>query len=74
MKVRVKEVFIDRYSGELHEKGAVLLVDQKRFNEIQSVGDFVEEITDDSENEEKTKKRGRKRTVIENDAEKAENR
>lgn len=67
MKVRVIREFIDRYTTQCHEVGEELDITAGRLAEIQSVGQFVEVVQDESrqaapENKNKPQKnaRGRK--------------
>lgn len=47
MKVKVIREFKDKHTNELHELGSTFDVTNKRFKEIQSVGDFVQEIKEE---------------------------
>ena len=42
MKVIVKSIFSDKYTGVLYNTGDVLESTESRFAEIQGVGDFLE--------------------------------
>ena len=41
MKVKVLREFIDKYTKQLHKVGEEFEVDEKRFEEIQTVGNLV---------------------------------
>lgn len=60
MKVKVIREFMDKHTNELHEVGSVFDVTAKRLKEIQSVGDFVQEVKEDKSDEKKTVKKERK--------------
>ena len=66
MKVKVLERFKDKYTGEIHEADKVMDVTKERFEEILTVGKFVEEIVEkvaeESETEEAPKKRAAKKS------------
>ena len=47
MRVKVTRKFIDRHTGEAHFKGDVLEITEERYQEIASVGNFVQMISDD---------------------------
>lgn len=53
MKVKVLTKFKDRYTGEIHKANKEMTISKERFEEILSVGPFVEEIVEESA--EKTK-------------------
>ena len=60
MKVKTIREFVDKHTNELHEVGSTFDVTAKRLKEIQSVGDFVQEVEDvkpekDDKKERKTK-------------------
>lgn len=42
MKVIVKEIFNDKYTGALYKPGDILEITDTRFAEIKGVGDFIE--------------------------------
>lgn len=44
MKAKVLKRFKDKYSGKIHNVGDVITISKDRFNEILTVGEFVEEI------------------------------
>ena len=44
MKAKVLKRFKDKHTGELHQKGTTITVSKERFDEILSVGPFVEAI------------------------------
>lgn len=44
MKAKVLKRFKDKHTGELHQKGTTITVSKERFDEIMSVGPFVEAI------------------------------
>ena len=52
-KVKVIEMFRDKYTNEVYELNRVLEVDEKRHQEIKN---YVEEITEAEETKEKKKK------------------
>lgn len=45
MKAKVLQLFKDKHTGELHQKGTTITVSKERFEEILTVGPFVEAIT-----------------------------
>ncbi len=45
MKAKVLRLFKDKHTGELHQKGTTITVSKERFEEILTVGPFVEAIT-----------------------------
>lgn len=48
MKVKVINEFIDKHSGELHQEGAVLTINESRYKEIMSVRpDLVQVVADE---------------------------
>jgi len=49
MKAKVLQNFRDKNSGEIHKKGAVITISKKRFAEILTVGNLVEEIKEPTE-------------------------
>lgn len=42
MKAKVLKRFKDKHTGELHQKGATITISKERYEEILSVGPFVE--------------------------------
>lgn len=42
MKAKVLKLFKDKHSGELHQKGTTITISKERYEEILSVGPFVE--------------------------------
>lgn len=60
MKVKVIREFVDKHTNELHEVGSTFDVTAKRLKEIQSVGDFVQEVEEVKSDEKKTDKKERK--------------
>ena len=53
MKAKVVTSFRDKYTGKIHQIGEVLPdISEKRFNEILSVGPFVEKVEEPKEAEE----------------------
>lgn len=50
MKAKVLKRFRDKHSGEIHEVDEILTISKKRFAEILTVGDFVEEVKEETEN------------------------
>lgn len=44
MKAKVLKRFKDKHTGELHLKGSTITVSKERFEEIQTVGPFVEAV------------------------------
>lgn len=60
MKVKVIREFVDKHTNELHPVGSVFNVTAKRMKEIQSAGDFVQEIKEVKEPEVKSEKTDRK--------------
>lgn len=61
MKVKVLERFKDKYTGKVHEADKVMDVTEERFEEILTVGKFVEKISEETEPEEAPKKRTTKK-------------
>ena len=53
MKAKVLIPFIDMFTGQYHEKGAVINVSAKRFNEITKKGRFIEVVEETATKEEK---------------------
>ena len=49
MKVKVIKRFKDKHNGTIYERDEILTISKKRFAEILSVGEFVEEIREESE-------------------------
>lgn len=49
MKVKVLKPFRDKVTGELRKEGEEFTCTKKRYNEILSVGELVEEIKEESE-------------------------
>lgn len=45
MRVKVKVSFRDKYTDELYKIGDVIEVTEERFDEILSVGDFIETVS-----------------------------
>lgn len=45
MRVKVKVSFRDKYTDELYKIGDVIEVTEERFDEILSVGDFIEAVS-----------------------------
>ena len=60
MKVKTIRGFVDKHTNELHEVGSTFDVTAKRLKEIQSVGDFVQEVKEAKSDEKKTDKKERK--------------
>lgn len=60
MKVKTIREFVDKHTNELHEVGSTFDVTAKRLKEIQSVGDFVQEVEEVKSDEKKTDKKERK--------------
>jgi hypothetical protein len=44
MKAKVLKRFKDKHTGELHQKGTTITVSKERFEEILTVGPFVEAV------------------------------
>ena len=44
MKAKVLKKFKDKYTGKIHEEGAILTISRERFAEILQVAPLVEEI------------------------------
>lgn len=44
MKAKVLKRFKDKHTGKIHNAGDVITVSKERFNEILTVGAFVEEV------------------------------
>lgn len=59
MKAIVKKEFRDKYTGVVYPIGKMIEVSKKRFDEILSVDELIEEIVDE-EIEDKTKSRKKK--------------
>jgi len=51
MKVKVTHKFKDKHSGKLHSKGEVLEISEERYQEIASVGNFVQIVPEDATND-----------------------
>ena len=47
MKVKVIEKFRDKHTKKIHNVGDVLTISKERFDEILTVGKFVEEIKEE---------------------------
>ena len=60
MKVKTIREFVDKHTNELHKVGSTFDVTAKRLKEIQSVGDFVQEVEEVKSDEKKTDKKERK--------------
>ena len=45
MKAKVLQLFRDKHTGELHQEGTTITISKERFEEIRTVGPFVEAIT-----------------------------
>lgn len=56
MKAKVLKEFKDKYSGKLYKAGDILDVTAERFDEIQTVGNLVEEVKEKTETAKKSKK------------------
>ena len=54
MKVRVLKRFKDVHTGELHLKGTTINISKERFEEIRTVGSFVEAETGKSKKKKET--------------------
>lgn len=67
MKVKVLTKFKDRYTGEIHKANKEMTISAERFEEILSVGPFVEEIVEEAaektEEAPKTKGKRKKKTA-----------
>ncbi len=44
MKAKVLKRFKDKHTGELHQKGTTITISKERFEEIRTVGPFVEAV------------------------------
>lgn len=55
MKVKVKRSFIDKHTKKTHKKGDIFTVSKERYDEIQKVGDLVEEVVEEKKAEAKKK-------------------
>lgn len=55
MKAKVLQEFRDKYSGKLHKVGDVIEVSAERFEEIQTVGNLVEEVKEKAKTAKKAK-------------------
>lgn len=53
MKVKVIEKFRDKHTKKIHNVGDVLTISQARYDEILTVGNFVEEIKEEPKAEPK---------------------
>ena len=51
MKVKVIRKFRDKYTGKSHRRGEVLEISQARYQEISKVGDFVQPIAEEAQND-----------------------
>lgn len=54
MKVKVTRKFRDKYTGERYNKGAVLEITEERYAEIVSVGEFIQRIAQEAQNDAET--------------------
>ena len=45
MRAKVLETFKDKHTGKLREKGSTITVSKERFEEILTVGPFVEAVS-----------------------------
>ena len=52
MKVKVIRKFKDKHTGKTHHKGDVLEITKERFQEIKQVGDLVQPIIENAQNDE----------------------
>lgn len=48
MKVKVTHKFRDKYTGKIYAKGDVLEITEERYQEISSVGNFVQIVPEDA--------------------------
>lgn len=46
MKAKVLKKFIDKHNGKVYQVGDVITISKKRFAEILTVGNLVEEVTE----------------------------
>ena len=58
MKAKVLKHFKDKHTGEFYPKGATLTVSKERFEEILTVGPFVEAVKTGKSKEEKENENG----------------
>lgn len=72
MKVKVTRKFRDKYTGERYSKGAVLDITEERYEEIISVGVFVQRIAQDAQNDTETNADTDVRNVSDEEEESAE--
>ena len=62
MRIKVLTKFKDRYTGEVYKVGDEMTVSKERFEEILTVGSFVEEVVEPIEEVVKpTKTKGKKK-------------
>lgn len=58
MKAKVLSTFKDRHTGELRMEGTTITVSKERFEEILTVGPFVEAVPDQNKPSKEKKKNG----------------
>lgn len=56
MKVKVVKSFIDKYTQKVHKVNEVFSCDEKRFEEIEKAGHYVEKVAEDKASQEKATK------------------
>ena len=61
MKAKVLTKFIDKHTGEIHKAGDEITISKERFEEILTVGAFVEEVVEPIEEVVEPKKKGKKK-------------
>lgn len=49
MKAKVLKKFRDKHTGEIHNPGDVIKISKKRYEEIMTVGNYVEEVKAETE-------------------------
>lgn len=47
MKAKVLKKFVDKHNGKVYQVGDVITISKKRFAEILTVGNLVEEVTEE---------------------------
>lgn len=62
MKVKVIELFRDKHTKKIHKVNDILTISKERYDEILTVGNFVEEIKEEPKEEAAPKKTAKKAT------------
>lgn len=64
MKAKVIVSFIDKYTDHVYNIGDVIKCTEERYEEIESVGHFIEKVTYETKTEGKLKEHGNETTDI----------